>query len=91
MNWPGRYIEIDGEPVLEPDLLIWAAWYEKADRHVLRDEVGKILISTVFLGSDFNFMRKESPILYETMIFGGEHDGDCQRYATRTEAMAGTC
>ena len=47
-----------------------------------------ILVSTVFLGMDHGF-GESPPILFETMIFGGEHDEDQWRYATWDEAVAG--
>lgn len=31
----------------------------------------------------------EKPILYETMVFGGEHDQLQKRYATYNEAVTG--
>ena len=45
-------------------------------------------VSTVFLGTDLSFGR-EAPQWFETMIFGGKHDGWCDRYATWAEAEAG--
>ncbi len=40
----------------------------------------KILVSTVFLGLDHNFLGEGEPILFETMIFGGVHSD----YQSRT-------
>lgn len=49
-----------------------------------------ILISTVFLGIDHSFsFEKTEPILFETMIFGGEEDGYQDRYSTWEEAEIG--
>jgi len=50
--------------------------------------ISDILISTVFLGIDHAFGRGE-PILFETMIFGGEHNEYQERYATWEEAEEG--
>ena len=55
---------------------------------VARDENDEILVSTVFLGLDHNW-GEGPPILFETMIFGGEHDEDQWRYETWDEAIAG--
>lgn len=82
-------LDENDNPVLEPDLLTWARWYETADRHVALTELDGIKISTVFLGVDHNFSTDGPPILFETMIFGGEHDEECWRYATLGEAQAG--
>lgn len=35
-----KYILIGQTPVLEPDLLTWAEWFETADRIVAKTEVG---------------------------------------------------
>jgi hypothetical protein len=49
----------------------------------------EIEVSTVFLMVDDNLFGDGDPILFETMIFGGEHDQTCVRYRTRDEAAAG--
>ena len=77
---------LDGTtPKLEPDLMTWAQWFESADRKVARSEVGKTKISTVFLGLDHSF-GEGPPMLFETMIFGGEHDEYQDRCSTWEEA-----
>lgn len=70
------------------DLIEWARWFEKADRKVARDQFGDIGVSTVFLSLDHAY-GSGPPILFETMIFGGEHDGYCERYSTWDEAVKG--
>ena len=45
-------------------------------------------VSTVFLGIDYGFGAGE-PVLFETMIFGGKHDGFQNRYLTWKEAEKG--
>lgn len=91
----GMYIEVDGEPVLAKSTLTWGAWMEKANRRVAATHIPELdcEVSTVFLGMDHNFARHEypdaTPILYETMVFGGEYDGNQRRYATRAEALKG--
>ena len=84
-----KYI-LDGKvPVPCDDVLSWGKEYEKQDRRVARDKVGDTSISTVFLGIDHNCTEKGPPELFETMIFGGEHDDYQKRYATWEEAEAG--
>lgn len=78
-------------PVREPDLLRWAEWFEKADREGER-VVGKfehqgVTVSTVFLGCDHGF-GAGPPMLFETMIFGGQFDEALWRFATWDEAEA---
>lgn len=85
-----KYILVDGEPVPCDDLTLWSLWFgNRTDRIVQQDYVGRIFISTVFLGIDHRFLGDGPPILYETMIFGGKHDQYQDRYCTRDEALAG--
>lgn len=68
--------------------LDWAMWYEKANRHVNKTELpGNIMVSTVFLGLDHGWNGEL--VLFETMIFGGDHDGYQERYATWEDAEKG--
>lgn len=77
------------EPVPCDDLLTWGKWMESRDaRRVGADTIGDVRVSTVFLGLDHSF-GDGPPLLYETMIFGGEHDQWQERYSTRDEALAG--
>jgi hypothetical protein len=85
-----KYILKGKTPVKEDDLFAWAEWFESADRHVAKTALGEdVLVSTIFLGLDHNFLGKGGPILFETMIFGGAHDQDGERWHTWEEAEAG--
>jgi hypothetical protein len=57
-------------------------------RQVAFDEIRGVRISTAFLGIDHNY-GDGPPILFETMIFGGDHDGYQDRYYTWNEAIEG--
>ena len=96
----GRYILRGHVAVEEPDVIAWADWLERAERHVGITRLDRILVSTVFLGLDHNFNRQgHAPILYETMIFDdrpdpcaplpGRLDEYCERYSTWPEAEVG--
>lgn len=81
--------KLDGKTLVPcDDLIDWAKWFEKADRIVSNDQVRDARVSTVFLGVDHAF-GNEHPQLFETMIFGGDREGERQRYATWDEAEAG--
>lgn len=72
----GRYILNErGNPVKEPDLMKWAKWFEKSERHVGDETIGKSRVSTVFLGLDHSF-GDSPPVLWETMVFSGTLDGE---------------
>lgn len=67
---PWNYVlDERGEPQRCEDTLTWARWLESADRHVASTEVGRLWVSTVFLGIDHNFFDEGPPILWETMVF----------------------
>jgi len=83
-----KYILEGKEPVEAPDLMAWARWFETADRHVAQTEVGEANVSTVFLGLDHSF-GSGPPLLFETMVFGGDSDDTQERYPTWEEAEAG--
>lgn len=84
-----KYILDGHNPIVENDLIKWAKWFEKADRHVAKDNVDNFSISTVFLGIDHSFGDESKPILFETLVFGGKLDGEMERYSTWEEAKKG--
>jgi len=84
------YYVLDGKkPVEQPDFLKWGEWFEKADRTVAKTMVGNMEISTVFLSLNHNHTREGPPILFETLVFGGDLDGEMWRYETWEEAEEG--
>ena len=88
MKTEGKYILKGKKVVKETDLMKWAEWFQTANLHVARTTIGKIFVSTVFLGLNHNFGMGK-PLLFETMIFGGKHDGYQDRYSTWKEAEKG--
>lgn len=84
-----KYILDGHRAVLCDDLLTWARWLETADRRVARTVVyADVTVSTVFLGLDHQY-GNGPPLLFETMIFGGPHDQEQDRYATWEDAERG--
>lgn len=83
-----KYILDGHKPVACNDLIAWAKWFQTDARTVAVDQLCDVRVSTVFLGLDFRF-GAGAPLLFETMVFGGPHDGDEDRYATWAEAQAG--
>lgn len=81
-----KYI-LDGKTPVPANLRTWIRWFETADRHVAQDQIGDVRISTVFLGLDHQF-DDGPPLIFETMIFGGEHDQYQTRASTWDEAEA---
>ena len=58
------------------------------DRRVALDVVGDATVSTVHLTFDHS-MGSGPPVLWETMVFGGEHDQWTDRYTSLEDAVAG--
>lgn len=87
-----KYIlDENGQPAVEHDLMRWAQWWESADKQriLAHTHVGNILVSTVFLGLDHRHFGEGPPLLWESMVFGGNLDESQQRYSTREAALAG--
>jgi len=84
-----HYILDGKKPVPVKDLLEWAKLHNPRNNIVKQTKLpDDVRISTVFLGIDHAFMGGP-PILFETMIFGGEHDQYQRRYSTWEEAEQG--
>ena len=80
----------DNKTPIVADLMTWAKWFEKSNRTVKKSRLNSdVLVSTVFLGLDHNMGGEGPPVLWETMIFGGEHDEYCDRYSSYKDAIDG--
>src|SRR5579872_1108631 len=81
---------LDGREVKSVDLMTWARGSENHDRRIDFTNLGKVRVSTVFLGLDHNFLGKR-PHIFETMVFGRFDTLDlyCKRYSTYDEAEDG--
>lgn len=87
-----NYYILDGKtPVECPDVLKWARWLDEIkNRRIAKNWLpGHVEVSTIFLGVDSGFTGTDNPVLFETMIFGGPHNGFQERYRTWDEAQAG--
>jgi len=60
---------------------------ESESRVLKRTEIGKVSVSTVFLGIDHGYGGVI--LLWETMIFGGRRDQWQTRYSTYDQAKVG--
>ena len=58
-------------------------------RVVAQHQVGEVVISTVFLTINHNFGREGPPLVFETLVDGGDYDGHQDRYSTWEEAEEG--
>lgn len=73
------YVLVDRKPVACRD----AADYDQRvtngahglATHIARTNTDSAWVSTVFLGVNHQRLKDEPPVLFETMVFGGESDG----------------
>lgn len=79
-----KYYVLDGHEVRPTNSLQeWGEFFHK-NRVVEQTDIGKIFVSTVFLGLDHNFFGDGPPKIFETMIFGGHEDFDGYQSRTST-------
>ena len=80
---------LDGKMPVKATLTEWAQWFETSrdPRRVASTDKNGVRVSTVFLGVDYSYGDGPPP-LFETMIFGGDHDGYEERCSTWDEAEA---
>jgi len=76
----------DTVPIRCKDMQEWALLFKESMRRVAFDRIDNVEISTVFLGIDHSWLEGP-PLLFETMIFGGEEDGYMVRCSTYEEAL----
>ncbi len=90
-----HYILLDDHNVRPCHFMEWAEQFEKMSkantRHVGDDMIGEYHVSTLWLGLDHNYYGGGPPLLFETMVFHGDHLGDIymDRYTTWDEAVEG--
>jgi hypothetical protein len=85
-------LDKENNPVICVDMADYAEWLEnnKNQKVVKQENIDDILVSTVFLGLDHSFSTPwNNPILWETMIFGGEFDQYQDRYSSYEDALKG--
>lgn len=87
------YILDENNKPIKSTVLEAGRWMENnLDKKAVKQEsIGDARVSTVFLGLDHAWPKDENtPILWETMIFGGEHDQNYQeRYTSYEDALEG--
>lgn len=78
-----------GVPVIEPDLTKFMWWFKETDLHVCDETIGNARISTVFLCIDHSYSDGVEPVLWKTMVFGGNMDKEQDRCSgSREQALA---
>lgn len=64
-------LDEDHNVIAAADILEWGQWFEQTEnRTVARTQISGFLVSTVFLGIDHGFGKKQ--LWFETMVFEDE-------------------
>jgi hypothetical protein len=71
------------------DIVEWERRYGLDERVIARDVIGKVLITTQFLGLEIGENRQGKPLLFESLVMKGPLDGTKQHYANYADAMVG--
>ncbi len=80
------YVLDQHKPVPISQGVAWAAWFANSENRIVsKTEEKDVTVSTVFLGLDHQH-GDGPPLLFETFIFGGPHDGETERCSTWEEA-----
>lgn len=86
------YILDENHNPVAAEMLTAAVWMEYFDNRIVKQSLlnkrRRIKVSTVFLGLDHGY-KENSPVLFETMIFGTSLNDYQERYRTWDEAIAG--
>ena len=81
-----RYYRLDGKPITQDEWLHILEDPEK--KRVALTGHGDVIITTIYLGVDHGY-GYGPPLIFETMVFGGEFDKEQERYSTIEQARAG--
>lgn len=76
-------------PVLCGNRQQWSDWMQTANIHFGDTQIGEVRVSTVFLGINHDWLRKGKPVLFETLVFGGELNDTRWSYTSAVDAEFG--
>jgi len=79
------YYDRDGQPIGQDEWL--RGFGDEGKKRVAQTTVSEAEVSTVWVGLDHRF-GDGPPLIFETMIFGGEHGESEWRYSTEEAAKA---
>lgn len=80
------YYDMDGKPIERMD---WIKRFVDDDaRRIGSEDRDGVHVSTVYLGLNHAW-DDGPPLIFETMIFGGDHDEYQERYSTKAQAEEG--
>lgn len=75
------------------DVSAWIDWFKTAKRVLAVNNHYLVVVSTIFTGYDLQSaaerLQNMNPILWETLVFGGQYDGKGARYRSYHSAQLG--
>jgi hypothetical protein len=83
------YIQDDNGNPVESDLLTASKFMEDGKHVIVSTEDKYVAVSTVFLCFDHGMTDDGPPVLWETMIMRGAHEGAQRRYSSKSDAIVG--
>ena len=83
------YWRLNGKNIEEVDIVDWYKRKNPLSTQLFKSNFGEVDVSTIFMAMDHSFGDDGEPILFETMVFGGEHDNYQERYHTYDRAEEG--
>ena len=82
------YYDKQGKPI--DDLWEWSKLFSDWEyKRIAETQADASWVSTVWLGSNHEWDPRKPPLIFETMVLGGELGEECERYSTEAEAVAG--
>jgi hypothetical protein len=90
-RWQPQFYKLDGHDTVRVETYeAWLDWFSThgAETRIRHKIVGKLRISTIFIGIDTRLGFGASPPLFETAVFGPNNtEADIRRSATYDEAI----
>ena len=84
------YYKLNGKQIVEVSIAEFESKNTTFSKPLFKSKFGEVEVSTIFMAMDHNFdVNSDEPILFETMVFGGEHNDYQERYHTYDRAEEG--
>ena len=73
-----RHYILRDRKIVPATLMVWARWMERnrQEKVVEQTRLAGFMVSTVFLGMDHGFNPEGPPVLWESMVFDVQENGD---------------
>lgn len=83
-KWMIEWYDRNGKPI---DMERWTKLFEDFEyRRIAETHIRDVWVSTVWLGLDHAWLPHNRPLIFETMVFGGDMDGEMGRCGSESEA-----